>query len=93
MARQPKTVHVPYTLERDEDGVWCAHAWLGSSGGANRNGATPQEGAWLSSGAQGDFYTGLGAINVVGPDSTTTSTGHRCGKPGNASPKCLGGSR
>lgn len=37
------TVHVPYTVEQDEDGVWCAHAWLGSSGGANGNGATPEE--------------------------------------------------
>jgi predicted RNase H-like HicB family nuclease len=37
------TVHVPYTVERDEDGVWCAHAWLGSSGGANGNGATRDE--------------------------------------------------
>jgi predicted RNase H-like HicB family nuclease len=36
-------VHAPYTLERDEDGVWSAHAWLGSSGGANGNGATPGE--------------------------------------------------
>lgn len=43
MARQPRVVHVPYTLGRDEDGVWCAHAWLGSSGGANGNGATPEE--------------------------------------------------
>ena len=43
MADQPRTVHVPYTLELDEDGVWCAHAWLGSSGGANGNGATPDE--------------------------------------------------
>jgi predicted RNase H-like HicB family nuclease len=43
MSGQPRTVHVPYTLERDEDGVWCAHAWLGSSGGANGNGATPEE--------------------------------------------------
>lgn len=43
MARQPRMVHVPYTLDRDEDGVWCAHAWLGSSGGANGNGATPEE--------------------------------------------------
>lgn len=43
MSGQPKTVHVPYTLEQDEDGVWCAHAWLGSSGGANGNGATPEE--------------------------------------------------
>ena len=37
------TVHVPYTVEQDEDGVWCAHAWLGSSGGANGNGATAEE--------------------------------------------------
>jgi predicted RNase H-like HicB family nuclease len=36
-------VHVPYTVEQDEDGVWCAHAWLGSSGGANGNGATLEE--------------------------------------------------
>ena len=37
------TVHVPYTVEQDEDGVWSAHAWLGSSGGANGNGATLEE--------------------------------------------------
>ncbi len=23
-----KAVHVPYTVEVDEDGVWCAHAQL-----------------------------------------------------------------
>ena len=38
-----RIVHVPYTLERDEDGIWCAHAWLGSSGGANGNGDTPED--------------------------------------------------
>jgi predicted RNase H-like HicB family nuclease len=43
MADQLRTVHVPYTLERDEDGVWCTHAWLGSSGGANGDGATPDD--------------------------------------------------
>ena len=43
MSGQPRTVRVPYTLEQDEDGIWCAHAWLGSSGGANGNGATPEE--------------------------------------------------
>ena len=43
MSDQPRTVHVPYTLEQDEDGIWCAHAWLGSSGGANGDGATPEE--------------------------------------------------
>lgn len=41
MSGPAKTVHVPYTLEQDEDGIWCAHAWLGSSGGANGNGLTP----------------------------------------------------
>jgi predicted RNase H-like HicB family nuclease len=35
--------HVPYTVDQDEDGAWCAHAWLGSSGGANGNGATRDE--------------------------------------------------
>jgi predicted RNase H-like HicB family nuclease len=40
MSSQPKTVHVPYTVGQDEDGIWCAHAWLGSSGGANGNGST-----------------------------------------------------
>jgi hypothetical protein len=43
MSGQARTVHVPYTLVRDEDGIWCAHAWLGSSGGANGNGATREE--------------------------------------------------
>jgi len=43
MSGQSRTVHVPYTLEQDEDGIWCAHAWLGSSGGANGNGSTPEE--------------------------------------------------
>lgn len=32
-----------WTLKQDEDGIWCAHAWRGSSGGANGNGATPEE--------------------------------------------------
>jgi predicted RNase H-like HicB family nuclease len=36
-------VHVPYTVEEDEDGIWGAHAWLGSSGGANGYRATPEE--------------------------------------------------
>jgi predicted RNase H-like HicB family nuclease len=43
MSGQPRTVHVPYTLEQDEDGIWCAHAWLGSSGGANGNGPDPEQ--------------------------------------------------
>ena len=43
MGGEPRTLHVPYTLEQDEDGIWCAHAWLGSSGGADGSGATPEE--------------------------------------------------
>jgi hypothetical protein len=43
MSGQPRTVHVPYTLEQDEDGIWCAHAWLGASGGANGNGPTADD--------------------------------------------------
>jgi hypothetical protein len=36
-------VHVQFTVKQDEDSVWCAHAWLGSSGGANGNGATAED--------------------------------------------------
>ena len=36
-------VHVPVTVEQDEDWAWCAHAWLGSSGGANAYGDTREE--------------------------------------------------
>jgi hypothetical protein len=42
MSRKPQIVHVPYTLQQDEDGIWCAHAWLGASGGANGNGETAE---------------------------------------------------
>ena len=49
-----KAVHVPYTVEEDEDGVWCAHAQLRPSVGANGEGATrevsfpPRGGHWSS---------------------------------------------
>jgi hypothetical protein len=35
-------VTVPYTLEQDEDGVWCAHALLARGVGANGEGDTPE---------------------------------------------------
>jgi len=35
-------VTVPYTLEQDEDGVWCAHALLRKGVGANGEGDTPE---------------------------------------------------
>jgi hypothetical protein len=38
---QPYTFPTPST--RTRTAIWCAHAWLGASGGANGNGATPEE--------------------------------------------------
>lgn len=35
-----KAVHVPYTIEQDEDGAWCAHAQLRPGVGANGEGDT-----------------------------------------------------
>ena len=36
----PHAVHIPYTVEQDEDGVWCAHAQLRAGVGANGEGGT-----------------------------------------------------
>jgi predicted RNase H-like HicB family nuclease len=35
-----QTVYVPYTVEQDEDGVWCAHAQLRPGVGAHGQGDT-----------------------------------------------------
>jgi predicted RNase H-like HicB family nuclease len=35
-----RAVHIPYTVERDEDGVWWAHAQLRPGVGANGEGDT-----------------------------------------------------
>ena len=37
-----QAVHVLYTVEQDEDGVWCAHAQLRPGVGANGEGDTPE---------------------------------------------------
>lgn len=37
-----RAVHVPYTLEQDEDGVWCAHGQLRPGVGAHGDGDTPE---------------------------------------------------
>jgi len=37
-----RSVHVPYTVEQDEDSVWCAHAQLRPSVGANGEGDTAE---------------------------------------------------
>ena len=39
-AAATRAVHVPYTVEQDEDGVWCAHAQLRPGVGANGEGET-----------------------------------------------------
>jgi predicted RNase H-like HicB family nuclease len=40
MSARVRTVHVPYTLEQDEDGIWCASAQLRPGVGAVGDGAT-----------------------------------------------------
>ncbi len=35
-----RIVHVPYFVEQDEDGVWCAHAQLRPGVGAHGEGET-----------------------------------------------------
>ena len=37
-----RAVHVLYTVEEDEDGVWCAHAQLRPGVGANGEGDSPE---------------------------------------------------
>jgi hypothetical protein len=37
-----RVVHVPYTVEQDEDGVWCASAQLRPGVGAVGDGPTPE---------------------------------------------------
>lgn len=35
-------MHVPYAVQQDEDGVWCAHAQLRPGVGAHGEGDTPE---------------------------------------------------
>ena len=37
-----RLVHIPYTVGQDEDGVWCAHAYVGRVG-CNGSGDTREE--------------------------------------------------
>jgi hypothetical protein len=41
-ALMTRAVHVPYTVEQDEDGIWCAHAQLRPGVGANGVGDTAE---------------------------------------------------
>lgn len=36
-------MHVPYTLEQDEDGIWCASALIRPGAGAVGDGVTEEE--------------------------------------------------
>jgi len=38
-----RVIHVPYTVEQDEDGVWCASAQLRPGVGAVGDGTTAEE--------------------------------------------------
>lgn len=63
-----QVIHVPYTLEQDEDGVWCATAVLRPGVGAVGDGATQEE-------AIADLRAALNALlHVVEPPSELTLT-------------------
>jgi len=61
-----RVVHVPYTLDQDEDGVWCASALIRPGVGAVGDGATPEE-------ALADLREGLAALiaEIGVPDEIT----------------------
>ena len=42
LADMSRTVHVPYTVEQDEDGGWCAHAQLRPVVGAHGEGESAE---------------------------------------------------
>jgi predicted RNase H-like HicB family nuclease len=63
-----RTVHMPYTIEQDEDGVWCAHAQLRPGVGANGEGSSPES-------AIADLRKALlGLIEEFGPPDELTLT-------------------
>jgi hypothetical protein len=63
-----QVVHIPYVVERDEDGAWCASALLRPGVGAVGDGATREE-------AVTDLRAGLlKLLGVVGPPSELTVT-------------------
>jgi predicted RNase H-like HicB family nuclease len=65
---QSRTVHVPYHLEQDEDGVWCASAQLRPGVGAVGDGGTPEA-------ALADLREALIALLAeVGPPDELTLT-------------------
>ena len=66
--RVTRVVHVPYVVEQEEDGVWCASAQLRPGVGAVGDGSTQEE-------AIADLRTALEALlDVVGPPNELTLT-------------------
>lgn len=63
-----RAVHVPYTVEQDEDGVFCAHAQLRPGVGANGEGDTPEA-------AVADLREAL--ERLIAEFATTTHTGRQ----------------
>ena len=61
-----RVVHVPYTLDQDEDGLWCASALIRPGVGATGDGATPED-------ALADLREGLAALiaEIGVPDEIT----------------------
>jgi predicted RNase H-like HicB family nuclease len=63
-----REVHVPYTVEQDETGTWCASAQLRPGVGAVGDGATEQA-------AVADLYEALGVLlEEVEPSPELTLT-------------------
>jgi predicted RNase H-like HicB family nuclease len=63
-----RVVHVPYVVEQDEDGVWCASAQLRPGVGAVGDGPTQEA-------AIADLRVALAALlDVVGPPDELTLT-------------------
>lgn len=63
-----RVVHVPYVVEQDEDGVWCASAQLRPGVGAFGDGPTQED-------AIADLRTALEVLlDEVGPPDELTLT-------------------
>ncbi len=63
-----RTVHIPYVLEQDEDGAWCARASLQPGVTAFGEGDTQEE-------ALADLRDGvIGLLEEVGPPQEMTVT-------------------
>jgi predicted RNase H-like HicB family nuclease len=43
MENMSRVIHLPYSVEQDEDGIWCASAQLRLGVGAVGDGATAEE--------------------------------------------------